>query len=313
MPSGIGAKKKKIGAISSLIMGGRIHYYLPPQDQDQMDSRRCRGWCFTINNHTEDDHQAVAACSEPAQYLIVAREVGESGTPHLQGYVYFKTLKSLKQVSALLPRAHLERQRGTFDEAIAYCKKDGDFQEVGDPPMSRSEQGKRGRDFWDEQLSLAKKGRVDEVDSKLQITHDLALHRIAARSAVAPPDLEFSDKTHKWYYGPTRTGKSTQARVDFPNFYYKLANKWWCGYQNEEVVLIEDFDKTHSVLGHHLKIWADRFAFRAEIKGGSIYIRPKVIVVTSNYHPNEIFFDSGILNPILERFEVVHFPSAATR
>lgn len=53
-----------------------------------------------------------------------------------------------------------------------------------------------------------------------------------------------------------------------------------------------------------LKNWADKFPFVAEIKGGSMTIRPEKIVVTSNYHPAECFGDKD-LGPILRRFKVV--------
>lgn len=88
----------------------------------------------------------------------------------------------------------------------------------------------------------------------------------------------------------------------------KLPNKWWDGYQRQPNVIIDDFDKCHMVLGYHLKIWADRYAFAAEVKGSTILIRPLKIVVTSNYHPKEIWGETpNTLDPILRRFKIVHF------
>ena len=53
-----------------------------------------------------------------------------------------------------------------------------------------------------------------------------------------------------------------------------------------------------------LKNWADIFPFQAEIKGGSMTIRPERIIVTSNYHPHEVFGEKD-LGPIMRRFKVV--------
>lgn len=99
-----------------------------------------------------------------------------------------------------------------------------------------------------------------------------------------------------------------KAREENPGLYLKIYNQWWDGYDHQEVVLLEDFNnKKHDVLVHHLKIWGDRYPFPAEVKGGSRTIRPEKIIVTSNYHPEEIWTESGDLDPILRRFKVTKF------
>lgn len=87
-----------------------------------------------------------------------------------------------------------------------------------------------------------------------------------------------------------------------------MCNKWWDGYTDQETVLLEDFDKSHDKLLHHIKIWADRYPFPGEKKGTAFVIRPKLIIVTSNYHPSEIWPGEVEADPILRRFKLVHFP-----
>ena len=60
-------------------------------------------------------------------------------------------------------------------------------------------------------------------------------------------------------------------------------------------------------LADRLKVWADRYPFPGEIKGGRIEgIRPLKVIVTSNYTPEECFPNSNDLEPILRRFKVVN-------
>ena len=89
-----------------------------------MSDSRARGWCFTINNYTELDEHVVSEMAQYAKYVVCGRENGsENGTPHLQGFVYFDTLKSFKQVKEIHSTAHWEAMRGTVDQAAEYCKK----------------------------------------------------------------------------------------------------------------------------------------------------------------------------------------------
>lgn len=100
-------------------------------------------WIIVVNNWTDDELQALQeSASTLWQYLIIAKEVGESGTPHLQCFGILKNKRRRRQVSQLpgLSRAHLEMARGTNKEASDYCKKTPDYDEYGELPAS---QGKR--------------------------------------------------------------------------------------------------------------------------------------------------------------------------
>ena len=99
-------------------------------------SNQASRWVFTINNPTDVDrgHVAELGNSERVKYLVVGREQGEQGTPHLQGFVVFNGSFRLSRVSRLLPRAHLEAAKGTSRQASDYCKKEGDFDEYGECP-----------------------------------------------------------------------------------------------------------------------------------------------------------------------------------
>lgn len=113
-----------------------------------------------------------------------------------------------------------------------------------------------------------------------------------------------------WYYGPPGTGKSLCARDSYPKLFLKALNHWWDGYQGEETILIEEWELgSGKFLGHHLKIWADRYPFKPEIKGSSLPPqRPKRIIVTSNYSIDECFgSDQTLVQAIKRRFQERNF------
>ena len=94
-------------------------------------------WVFTLNNYTDDEVSKIKSLAPSCHYLVIGFEVGDTGTPHLQGYVCFATTKRLSGAKiALSPRVHLEVKRGTPFEAATYCKKEGDFFEVGVVPTA---------------------------------------------------------------------------------------------------------------------------------------------------------------------------------
>jgi hypothetical protein len=102
---------------------------------------RVKRWCFTVNNYTDLDYNVVFPPSPDGsrglcdllEYAVVGKEVSTTGTPHLQGFVSFRVRSRQATVRALLPRAHWEVAR-SVGRAIEYCKKDGNFLELGERP-----------------------------------------------------------------------------------------------------------------------------------------------------------------------------------
>lgn len=98
---------------------------------------------FTLNNYTDVDvaRLATLGSSDAIRYLVFGREVGDSGTPHLQGFVIWEAVKRFRAAKALIgDRCFLEPARGKSEQARDYCKKENDFEEYGEFP---GKQGKR--------------------------------------------------------------------------------------------------------------------------------------------------------------------------
>lgn len=84
-------------------------------------SPKGRNWCFTLNNYTDEEVEGIE--SWECKGVAFGKEVGESGTPHLQGFVHFENEVTLKACRALSSRAHWERMRGSLAQNEAYCSK----------------------------------------------------------------------------------------------------------------------------------------------------------------------------------------------
>lgn len=90
-------------------------------------------WCFTLNNYSQDDELRLQALGPPVVHAVIGREVGESGTPHLQGYLCLSERKRMAFVKRLIGgNPHVEVARNV-QASITYCEKDGDFFVVGAP------------------------------------------------------------------------------------------------------------------------------------------------------------------------------------
>jgi Putative viral replication protein len=89
-----------------------------------------RFWCFTLNNYTCDEleHLDSWCAEEDVEYAVLGREVGDSGTHHIQGYQRFVARKRIGSIRGRIARAHFEVARCPA-QAAEYCKKDGEYSE----------------------------------------------------------------------------------------------------------------------------------------------------------------------------------------
>ena len=91
---------------------------------------KSRAYVFTCNNYTDEDIGYLSSLR--FQYLILGKEVAPTtGTKHLQGYVHYPEPRTIRAVRKELKKCHVERRLGTIEQAIKYCKKDGDWEEWG--------------------------------------------------------------------------------------------------------------------------------------------------------------------------------------
>jgi len=85
-------------------------------------------WCFTWNNYNNDDIiDFEHICDQYHIKYIFGKEVGANGTPHLQGYIESPTKIRPIEKLKLSKRIHWEMRKGSKQQNITYCSKEGDF------------------------------------------------------------------------------------------------------------------------------------------------------------------------------------------
>lgn len=92
-------------------------------------------WCFTLNNPTSKEKDAVKAAMtlERVLFAVIGLEQGEKeNTPHLQGFVHWKKKQRMTALKKLMPRGHFEIARGSDQASDEYCTKENVWLRVGE-------------------------------------------------------------------------------------------------------------------------------------------------------------------------------------
>jgi len=291
---------------------------------------RLRNFVFTLNNYKEpDDLDRLKAL--PVRYLLVAREVGESGTPHYQGYCELSKQMAFDAVhKALDKRAHLAPRNGTQEQAINYCKK-------GEQDHAEwKERGTLGPMFGSNLDIAAEVGaaneqgkRTDLTDVIEQIVGSKRIADVAADNAVA--FIKYAKGIQTYYqlldkprnkddpldvivhYGPTGTGKTYKALSDNPEaFKYSIGcHEWFDGYDRHEVVVMDEYRGTLQ-FGMLLQL-LDVYPLKVQVKGGFREWKPNKVIITSPVHPalwyspETLAKKDGSINQLIRRINKIYY------
>lgn len=268
--------------------------------KDNTKEKKFRNFCFTMNNYSNTELVDNINC----RYIAYAKEVGASGTPHLQGFICFYNATTKKSVIKQMPGCHIESMNGTLRQSEDYCSKEGQLVERGDKPASNDDKGRANQLKWQRTKELAMAGKLEEIDADHYIQYNSTLERISKKFMKKPDPL--AGTCGLWIYGKSGTGKSHAVITQHAGRYIKPLNKWWDGYQGESVVHMDELCPEHvKWLSPYLKKWADKWPFDAEVKGGAMQLRPQLLVVTSNYSIDEMCFTPQDQDAIKRRFREV--------
>lgn len=196
---------------------------------------KSKTWVFTINNYNDADIELMKAWAEEVGRITASKEVGESGTPHIQGAVTFKNTKTLTAVKKLHTRAHWAIALAA--DCFLYCLKDDSEVIVN---VNNSRQGKRtDLDNAIDDIKANKKLRtVIESNPKVFIKYGGNLERIHRWIYTPSEKTEFKVT---WVWGAPGVGKSKYCRekagpkrIEFTQYDH------FRGYTDQENVIFSD-------------------------------------------------------------------------
>lgn len=112
---------------------------MAPRAVSNVSCAKCRSWVFT---DFELDNVSRYKGLQAAVLVVGKETCPTTGREHLQGYVSFANARSLAWWKNQFPGAHVEPRRGSEEQAVAYCRKEGNV--VVDRYSPRPDVRKRG-------------------------------------------------------------------------------------------------------------------------------------------------------------------------
>ena len=208
-------------------------------------AQRKRRYCLTLNNPTEEEIESVKTLqSSNLKRAIFGYEVGDSGTPHLQGFIHMKNAMTYSAVKKMLSsnRYHIEAAKGTDYEAWTYCLKDEKIvAQFGDEPNIEGELSD-----WEKISEMVRNGA-----SNLDIIKRYPSIAIRCQGALDRMRLEHDRHHATWrdvevvfITGPTGCGKTrgVMEKYGYANVYRATDKKHpFETYNGQDVIVFEEF------------------------------------------------------------------------
>lgn len=232
-----------------------------------------------------------------------SQEVGEEGTPHLQGYTAWENPRSLNKFKlSISARLHYEPYtQGSAQQNRNYClgmvEKKGftqnpTFEEVGELPA----QGERTD--WNSARTHLQTGSsvVSVIEAQPQLLpciRSLERYQILATSKPLHRDVNVI-----CLIGQSGTGKTRGAYQISPTLYSKPEGQWWDGYTGQKTILLDDY-YGDIPYGQFLKV-LDRYPLQIPQKGSFIYAQWDTVIITSNQHPRN-WYPQGFTDALKRR------------
>lgn len=283
-----------------------------------------RLWIIVWNNYPANFCEILSEVAERdnVEWLAVTEEVAPTtGTRHLQGNIYTQRKITKGGLVRLLdiPAIHVGDRNGrpcygNVGANLDYITKTGVklFEWGHRPPLSTPGAERRQPTDWGEIRDLAKAGRFDDIEHAYP--REFIMYGPRIRTLYRPPVQTLDRIDVRYIFGNAGIGKDHYVRTTWPGLYLVERNgEDWTGYMNEEVVYIPDVSPTFFVnFGlQRVKQLFDKWPLKVRVLyGGDKLIRPKTVIMTSNY-PFEHALNlipHAEHEPLRRRVQVFHMP-----
>lgn len=232
---------------------------------------------------------------------IIAAEVGEQGVAHLQGRITFKRAYRLGALLKLNAKVHWEITRAEKD--TNYFRKRESVLVYEKVPERIGQGARKDLDFV--RQAVKEKRPIAEIADGC--TSFQAVKCIRTMMEIYGTKREEGPVEVHWYWGETGTGKSRKAHTENPDAFEPLSFKWWDGYANESTVILDDF-RGDWCKYHELLRLLDRYPIKKEVKGGWVWLQVTKWIVTSTYHPENVYKTDEDKAQLLRRItDICHF------
>lgn len=275
-------------------------------------------WCFTLNNPSEGDEKIILSLE--CDYLVFQKEEGENKTPHMQGYIKFKTDKRfelVKKYFKVVGQPHIVQAKGNPLQNRDYCTKtEGRIAGPWEKGVfSTTGKGQGHRTDLDAIADAVKEGQsISDIARDNSVAYIKYYKGIEAlKQMVQPVKPRQTAPIVTVYYGPSGTGKSHRAEAEAKTrgsvyFLDFRANGQvdWSSYDQQDSVIINDFYGGGIKWCDLLKL-IDKYPNKVSALYKSIEFTSSHIYFTSNVHPQQWYknIPGGDWNPLYRRINVI--------
>lgn len=245
---------------------------------------KSRTFKYTLNNYTDEELAFVQRLVDPQDVKrhVCGKEVGEAGTPHLQGAITFPYPKTNVAVSKLFPRAHIEP---AIVDTMLYELKGESVVNVNHDKRKREARETPFQAYVDDVVA-GLRGRDLLQHGSLVMRHPPAAVLYMLDETGQEP------RTHcdvELWHGPPGIGKSTRALAEnggalqcylFDNY----TRGWWDGYAGQPTLILDEFACQFPI--SFMKRLLDKQPLQLEIKHSRAWAKwTKVVIITNNEDP----------------------------